>query len=290
MKRQMIKIDESLCNGCGVCVPNCHEGALQIVDGKARLISDLFCDGLGACIGHCPLDAISFEEREAEAYDERRVMEENILPAGRNTIIAHLRHLYEHNEHDYFKQGVAILAENDIDIPFEEILGKAEPVKSVQTPSGGCPGSKSIDFGGRPAKREGAGDESGDRPSELRQWPVQMHLVSPSASYFKNSDLLLASDCAPFAVADFHRDFLKGKSLAIACPKLDSNKEVYVQKLVAMIDEAKLNTITVMVMEVPCCNGLLHLVHAALSEAKRKVPVKVITISVQGEVLSDAWI
>ena len=287
MKRQMLKIDEEICNGCGACVPNCHEGALQIVDGKARLISDLFCDGLGACIGHCPLGAITFEEREAEAYNERRVMEENILPAGKNTIIAHLRHLYEHNESAYLKEGLEILKEHHINIPMEEITGIKEEVKMHHHGFGGCPGSRTIDFTENKKQTNTMPASGESQPSALRQWPVQMHLISPSAGYFKNSDLLLAADCVAFALGSFHQDYLTGKSLAIACPKLDSNKEVYLHKLVALIDEAKVNTITVMVMEVPCCGGLQQLAQNAAAQATRKVPVKVITVSVQGEILSE---
>lgn len=301
MKREIICIDESLCDGCGECVPNCHEGALQIVDGKARLISDLFCDGLGACIGHCPQGAITIEEREAEPYDERRVMLEHIIPAGRNTIIAHLKHMYEHNEHGYLKEAHQVLQDEGIKMTAEDYIAAPASCSSHQG-GGGCLGTQSIDLS-HPAQAESApiptpsavvsaGPISNNAPaaSELRQWPVQMHLLSPSAGYFKNSDLLLAADCVAFSVGDFHGTFLKGKTLAIACPKLDSNQEKYLQKLIALIDEAKINTITVMMMEVPCCGGLLRLVQSATSQAARKVPVKVIKIGIRGNVLAEEWI
>lgn len=299
MKREIICIDESLCDGCGECVPNCHEGALQIVDGKARLISDLFCDGLGACIGHCPQGAITIEEREAEPYNERRVMLEHIIPAGRNTIIAHLKHMHEHNEHGYLQEALESLQESGIHVSAHEYRAPLASCSSQQ--GGGCLGTQSIDLSvsaqtptptlASAAHAEAVGNaNSAPAASELRQWPVQMHLLSPSAGYFKNSDLLLAADCVAFSVGDFHGSFLKGKTLAIACPKLDSKQENYLQKLIALIDDAKINTITVMVMEVPCCGGLLRLVQSATSQASRKVPVKMIKIGIRGDVLSEEWV
>ncbi len=245
MKRAIISIDEKKCTGCGDCIPGCPEGALLVIDGKARLISDLFCDGLGSCVGHCPTGAMKIETRDAEPYDEKRVMEQNIVPAGANVIAAH------HH-------------------------------------SGGCPGSRPMDFSQKQSAVATAPIDS--VPSALRQWPIQLHLVSPEASYFHSSDLLLAADCTAFAVGDFHGSFMRGKSLAIACPKLDSNMEIYVEKLVAMIDMARLNTITVTIMEVPCCGGLMAIVDAALRKASRKVPVKKVVIGVQGDVLSEEWV
>lgn len=293
VKRQIIHIDEEICDGCGECIPNCHEGALQIIDGKARLISDLFCDGLGACIGHCPLGAISLEEREAEPYDEKRVMREHIIPAGRSTIIAHLKHLNDHNEHDYIQEALAVLAEHQISILPEEFQEKKSTCSTVRV--GGCPGVQSVDLSSpsqRSTNLESLHGKSAQpsATSELRQWPVQMHLISPAAGYFKNSDLLLAADCAGFSVGDFHQRFLKGKTLAIACPKLDVNREVYLKKMISLINEAKINTITTVMMEVPCCRGLLQMVQEATSKADRKVPVKVIVVSIRGEVLSEEWI
>ena len=202
MKRDIIKIDEDLCNGCGQCVPNCHEGALQVIDGKARLVSEQMCDGLGACIGHCPEGAITIEKASEQ-----------------NDIVTTL-----------------------------------------------------------------------DQPSELRQWPVQMHLVNPEAPYFRSADLLLAADCVAFSMGGFHSNHLKGKSLAIACPKLDQGTDSYIEKLTAMIDIAKVNTITVMMMEVPCCGGLLNMVRTALVSASRKVPVKKMIVGINGEVLQENWV
>ncbi len=282
-KREIITIDEDLCNGCGLCVPNCHEGALQIVDNKARLISDLFCDGLGACVGHCPQNAITVEMKEAEAYDEKLTMKERIVPAGPNTIKAHLEHLRDHKATEFFNQGIEYLKENNIPNPLDEVSEPAEEKTFC-----GCPGSQTMDFS--EDKKSEDVEESGKRTSQLQQWPVQLHLVSPQAPYFQNADVLIAADCTAFAVADFHKDFLKGKALAIACPKLDSNMDVYVDKITSMIDHSNVNTLTVMIMQVPCCGGLSHLVKEAANNATRKVPVKEIVVSLQGEVLSENWL
>jgi NAD-dependent dihydropyrimidine dehydrogenase PreA subunit len=303
MKRDILKIDEDLCNGCGDCVPNCHEGALQVIDGKIRLVSELMCDGLGACLGHCPTGAITIESREAEPYSETRVMEQ-MKNKGMNTIIAHLKHLKDHGEREFVHEGVTYLKEHRAELNFnlDELIsqvhnhGTAAPViKSVQSQphqhhneGGGCPGAKTMVI-----EKPGKADDNapiGEQPSELRQWPVQMHLVNPNASYFQNSDLLLAADCVAFSMGGFHSKHLKGKSLAIACPKLDHGSEIYIQKLTSMIDIAKVNTITVMMMEVPCCGGLLQMVKTALGNASRKVPVKKMIVGISGEVLQEEWI
>lgn len=275
-QREIIKIDEEKCNGCGLCVPNCPEGALQIIDGKARLVSDLFCDGLGACIGNCPEGAISVEEREAEEYDERKVME-NIVKQGKNTIKAHLQHLKDHGADKYLKQAKQYLEEKGIENPIKE---------EHHAHSASCPGSKIMEF----SKEENKLDEEGKRSSQLRQWPIQLHLISPNAPYFIGKDVLLAADCTAFSIGDFHKDFLKGKTLTIACPKLDSNREVYVEKIRKMIDEAKINTLTVLVMEVPCCSGLLQIAKKALDSATRKIPIKIIVVGIKGDILKEEWI
>ncbi len=284
MVREMVKIDEVLCNGCGLCVPGCHEGALQIIDGKARLISDLMCDGLGACIGHCPQGAITIEKREAGAYDEAGVVA-MMIPKGKNTLIAHLKHLKEHQEMIYLKQGVAYLRAHEADLGFslQEVIdavhgNQLQPAAAGHhhEHGGGCPGSRAMTIE-RPAKAV-AGVAMAEEPvsasSELRQWPVQMHLVNPQAPYYRNADVLIAADCVAYAMGDFHPHYLKGKSLAIACPKLDANTDVYLNKITAMIDYAHINTITVMIMQVPCCGGLLQIVNKAVSAAQRKIPVK----------------
>ena len=291
MKRDVVHIDHDLCNGCGECVPGCHEGALQIIDGKAVLISDLLCDGLGACIGHCPVGAITIEKREAEAYDEIKVMQ-LMVPKGKNTVIAHLKHLKDHNEIDFLKQGVQYLKENATSLPFsfdDVVRAVHKPQVSIMAEhqGGGCPGSRTMSFA-KPAQTAPSGD--GNAPSQLRQWPVQLHLVNPSASYFKDADVVIAADCVAFAMGNFHERFLKGKALAIACPKLDSNQEVYIDKITSLIDNARINTLTVVIMQVPCCGGLQRMTQMALANASRKIPLKVAVISVEGEVLSEDWV
>lgn len=284
MQRKIINIDEKKCTGCALCIPNCPEGAIRFIDGKARLISDLFCDGLGACLGHCPEGAITIEEREAEPYDERRVME-NIVKQGPNTIKAHLEHLQGHGQDEYLAAALAVLKEKGIKNPLE----KEEDMHAEHQHDahGGCPGARSMSFG---QKAKDAGDETGKRPSQLSHWPVQLHLISPMAPQFQGSDLLLSADCVAYALGDFHKDYLKGKSLAIACPKLDEGQEVYVEKLKALIDEAKINTLTVMIMQVPCCRGLLNIAQEAASQASRKVPVKCAVVGLQGEILQEEWV
>ena len=284
MKRDIIVIDEEKCTGCGVCIPSCKEGALQIIDGKARLISDLYCDGLGACVGHCPFDAMKIEEREAEAYDERKVMLENIIPAGENTIKAHLQHLMDHNGMKWYEEAVVVLEEMGIENTIRK--EKLEEMEAKHQ-GGGCPGSKAMAFEKEESK-ESIG--VGDTRSQLRQWPVQLHLLSPHAPYFENADLLLAADCVAFAMGNFHSGYLKNKTLAIACPKLDSSQESYIEKLVAMIDESKINTITCMIMEVPCCSSLLRLAKEAVNRANRNVPIKAITVGLQGEIIQESWV
>ncbi|HAM10580.1 MAG: 4Fe-4S ferredoxin [Bacteroidetes bacterium GWF2_41_9] len=309
MLRDILKIDEKLCNGCGLCVPNCHEGALQVIDGKVRLVSELMCDGLGACIGHCPEGAITIEKREAQPYNETRVIEQ-MADKGKNTIIAHLRHLKDHGETGFLQEGVTWLKSHKSQLNFNlnEVIsdvhnhGRTVAAETLTVAAaaqgahqhahnhggGGCPGSRSmvIEKPGDNGDREATGNQ----PSELRQWPVQMHLVNPNAPYFRGSDLLLAADCVAFSMGSFHSSQLKGKSLAIACPKLDQGMETYVEKLSSMIDIAKINTITVMMMEVPCCGGLLQMVKAALANTSRKVPVKKIIVGINGEVLQEEWV
>ena len=305
MKRDIIKIDEELCNGCGQCVPNCHEGALQVIDGKIRLVSELMCDGLGACIGHCPEGAITIESREAEPYSEALVMSK-MKDKGKNTIIAHMKHLKDHGETGFLQEAVLFLRTNKMDLSFDadsvikevhnhgNVAAAAAGLHVAQQHAnnhhheGGCPGSRTMVI--EKPEEQGKNTTVSDQPSELRQWPVQMHLVNPNAPYFRGADLLLAADCVAFSMGGFHSNHLRGKSLAIACPKLDHGTDTYVEKLSAMIDISKVNTITVMMMEVPCCGGLLQMVKSALANASRKVPVKQMIVGINGEVLEEEWI
>ena len=290
MKRKIIHIDPELCNGCGNCIPNCPEGALQMIDGKARLVSDLFCDGLGACIGECPVGAIRVEEREAEPYSESKVME-NIVRAGDNTIRAHLRHLEAHGETGFLEEARAYLRERGITVDIQ-----------APVPAGagcGCPGAQAREL----RKHAHAGAQPGAHaptptapareepreavPSELAHWPVQLHLIPPNGPAFREADVLLSADCAAYACGDFHRRFLAGRSLAIACPKLDGQQDVYLDKLTSLIDFAGIRSLTVLTMEVPCCRGLLRLALQAAEAAQRKIPVKWVELSIQGEVLQE---
>lgn len=275
-----------LCNGCEACVQGCHEGALQMIDGKVRMVSELYCDGLGACIGDCPVGAIELEEREAEPYNEIATIE-RMIPKGEKTILAHLKHLKEHGEFEYLKQGVSYLRANNIPIDVSLVHNMPAPgVKQV----GGCPGSREVSFAPVTAPSfKMATNVTSQLVSQLRQWPVQLHLLNPEAGYFQGADVVLAADCVAFSYADFHNSFLTGKILAIACPKLDSNKESYLEKLKTMITRSNINTLTVVIMEVPCCGGLLGLAQKAVAESGQKIPVKLVIVGVKGDIQREEW-
>lgn len=235
MKRSIVYIDEEKCNGCGLCIPNCAEGAIKIINGKAKLVDDRFCDGLGACLGHCPQDAITIIERDAPEFDEEAVK----------------RH---------FKPKMA-----------DKKVEKSLPC--------GCPGSMEMDF--RREKKSAGGATARQKP-ELRQWPVQLMLVSPEASYFRDAELLVAADCVPFAYPNFHSDFLAGKSLIIGCPKLD-DAGFYVDKLTELIKKNNIKGITLVNMEVPCCFGLQRIVEEAVAKSGKVLPVRQSVITIRGE-------
>jgi NAD-dependent dihydropyrimidine dehydrogenase PreA subunit len=265
-KRKIIKIDEAKCNGCGLCIPNCPEGALQIIDKKARLVSDLFCDGLGACIGHCPRGAITIEEREAEVYNEKKVMK-NIVKQGENVLKAHLEHLKAHNEEKYLKHAVDYLKEKGIKNPLVDL-----PCR--------CPGTAVKDF--RKDSNSLPVASAPKAESQLRQWPVQLKLVPANASYLNGADLLIAADCVPFAYANFHQDLLKGKILLVGCPKLD-DLEFYKEKISAILRNNVIISITYAHMEVPCCSGLIGVIKYAIDASGKNIPFKDITITIKGE-------
>jgi ferredoxin len=290
--RKIIEIDDETCTGCGLCIPNCPEGALQVIDGKVRLVGDLFCDGLGACIGYCPEGAIRVVEREAEPYDERKVIA-NIARQGANTIKAHLEHLRDHGEDQLLRQALGWLAESGTPLPAE--LAAADAVEPEPRGHQGCPGARSMELKplATPAAAPARTGASTIAPagSELANWPVQLHLLAPMAPQFRGRDVLLAADCTAFALGSFHERLLKGKMLAIACPKLDDGADIYREKLTALVDHAQINTLTVAMMEVPCCRGLLALAREAVDKAKRTVPVKAVTLAIKdGSVLSEAWV
>lgn len=246
MKRQIIKIDEDKCNGCQACVTSCHEGAIAMVNGKAKLIRDDYCDGLGNCLPACPTGAITFEEREAAAYDEEAVLKNM---AKKNAVSADHA---AHSAHAHTHQG------------------------------GGCPGMavrsfKPVTAAASPVSGRGAGQEE----SELRQWPVQIKLVPVNAPYFQGANLLIAADCAAYAYAGFHQDFIKNHVTVIGCPKLDAGD--YTEKLTAIIAENDIKSVTIVRMEVPCCGGLSHAATEALKASGKFIPWQVVTISVDGK-------
>lgn len=257
MKRKIIKINEEKCTGCGLCVPGCHEEAIKIIDGKARLVKDAFCDGLGACLGECPEGALSIEEREADAFDELMVKE-------------NIERQKKEESHPSGSQSV-------------------KPNIHIMSHGGTCPGSAHTVLERDPLSAA-ASHPSQAQTSELTHWPVQMHLINPAADFFHGKDMVLAADCTAFALGDFHVRFLKGKTLAIACPKLDEGQEEYIEKIRRLADEAAINTLTVIIMQVPCCSGLIQIAKAGLDKATRKVPLKAVIIGIKGEVLSEEWL
>ncbi|MBM3332208.1 4Fe-4S dicluster domain-containing protein [candidate division WOR-3 bacterium] len=269
-KRKIIRIDEEKCTGCGQCIPNCPEGALQVIDGKARLISDLFCDGLGACVGNCPEGAMEVTEREAEPYDEARVME-NIVKAGPNTIAAHLHHLKEHGATAYYNEAVACLEKKGIPMPREK--------KNLAC---GCPGSAVRDLSPEPAKAATAAPGAA-RSSRLRNWPIQLMLVPVSAPYLRNADLLLSADCVGSSHPNFHDELLKDRVLIIACPKLDDTDH-YLEKLTELFRENEPKSVMVAHMTVPCCFGLVQIVQQAIAASGKPIPFAQVTIGLDGKV------
>lgn len=239
--RKIIQIDEEKCDGCGNCVINCAEGALAIVDGKAKVISDNLCDGLGACIGECPQDALEIIEREAEAFDEEAVE-------------AHLE-------------------------------ARTDAPRSQETMACGCPSTQIQAFApcaqaNRPVRQASADS------SALTHWPVQIHLIPPNAPFLKGADLLVAADCVPVAFPSFHRDFLQGKTVMLGCPKLD-NAQAYVDKFAAIFKTAGIQSITTVVMEVPCCAGLPRIVAKALDIAGVKLPFSQVVVSTRGRIIEE---
>ena len=309
--RTIIEIDQERCNGCGACETGCPEGALKVIDGKARLVGESLCDGLGACIGRCPIDAIRVVEREAEGYDEIAVIEE-ILPQGAAVLAAHFAHLDHHGQDLYLKKAAAWLHSKNLPLPkgFERFLAAspapaaapaavpaaarpsaaAAPSAAFAKPcSGGCPGTltRSIHPVQVATTAAAAALQSAasfpERPSgasTLRNWPIQLHLANPRAPHFADARLLVAADCTAFSLGSFHRDFIDGRSLVIACPKLDSGRDLYVSKLSAMIAQAA--SVSVVIMEVPCCSGLLKLVQEARASSGAQTPIEVLIAGIDG--------
>ncbi len=273
--RKIIEIDDELCTGCGVCIPNCPEGALQVIDGKARLISDIFCDGLGACLGECPEDAISIIEREAEPYSERLVME-NMMKHGDNTVYAHLKHLQDHGETGLLNEALAYLEEIGHPNLLEHPPAGADAVPDMHACGLDEP---EMVIGDVEDARAPAG--SPRQESQLRQWPVQLNLVNPNAPFLKGKELLVAADCVPVAVANFHQDYLRGRSVVIGCPKFDDAR-AYLEKFKQILAVNDIEKVKLLHMEVPCCFGLKALVDRAVQVSGKDIQVEEVVISVQG--------
>ncbi len=264
MLREIVIIDEEKCDGCALCVPACHEGAIQIIDGKARLVDDRFCDGLGACLGHCPQDAIRIVQRKAVAFDEQAAM-------------AHVR------DTEAAGQQSAPAAPTGL-----QSTRLAESASAPQ--AGGCPSARFAQLGG--GRRRGNDDEpadaapAGSARSELTHWPIQLRLLPPFAPVLRGARLLVCADCVPFAYADFHSKMLRGRAVVIACPKLDETSG-YVEKLAEIMRLNEPEEITVARMEVPCCSGILMSVLEARQRAGTHTPVCDAVLSVEGELLEE---
>ncbi|MCX7881998.1 MAG: 4Fe-4S dicluster domain-containing protein [Brevinematales bacterium] len=256
MKRKMIVINHDLCDGCGLCIPQCPEGALQIIDGKARLVSEFYCDGLGACVGRCPKNALRIEEREAQPYDEEKTIE-NILSQGRNVIDAHLNHLVSHNQWKDYEIATHILSEKKI--PFTPIEPSPKKFPSI----------------------------SGENEAfTLTNWPIQLHLVNTDNEIWYQSHILFAADCTAVSLPTFHT-YAREKKLLIACPKLDIHQEVYREKLITLFKKGAPVSFTLMIMEVPCCRGLAILAQKARDISGNNIPIRVITVGIEGSIVKE---
>ena len=243
INRKIIQIDEEKCDGCGQCVPSCAEGAIQIVDGKARLVSEKYCDGLGACLGECPNNALHVVEREAEDFDEKAVEK-------------------------YLKMAAPSQSPEEL------------PVMAC-----GCPSAQIQSFD-RPVTCEEANKPVSQTGgvSALSHWPVQIKLVPPTAPFLKGADLLVAADCVPFAYPDFHRDFMQGKVVMVGCPKFD-DAETYIQKFTDVFKTAGVKSVTVVTMEVPCCQGLPVIVKTGMAAANVEAPMTHVVVGMRGGII-----
>jgi len=238
--RKIIEIDEELCTGCGECVPDCAEGSLQIIDGKARLVSDNLCDGLGACLGSCPTGALKIVEREAEDFDEEAVKK--------------------------------FLAQK----------------KQKEAAAGSCPSAKLTTL--QPVTPcQAANEPTSQEGSALGHWPVQIRLIPPTAPFLENCDLLIAADCCAVSYGSLQQDFIRGRVVMMGCPKFD-DQQMYVDRFTELFTTRKLNSVTILIMEVPCCSSMLQIVRKAYDEAGASVPIRQVVISTQGQILNDkAW-
>ena len=280
MKRTIIRIDADLCNGCGICVSACEESAIEIINGKATLVRENFCDGLGNCLPACPQDAITFEEREAPAFDAAAV-------------------------EAFQKEARPVEDAPDDDVSAAEVTAGDAPVTgtadaaNASQASCGCPGAAMRDMrgaagsaaaaaaaAGAAAAASGSNENAAVRAeSALRTWPIQMKLVPVNAPYFNGSDLLIAADCAAFASGNFHADYMRDHVTVIGCPKLDAVD--YSEKLAAILGGNDIKSVTVVRMEVPCCGGLTAACRQAIEICGEELPLRVVTLSVEGKVLKD---
>jgi NAD-dependent dihydropyrimidine dehydrogenase PreA subunit len=265
--RKIVRIDEELCDGCGNCVTTCAEGALQIVDGKARLVRELFCDGFGDCVGECPTGALTIEERESEPFDFQATRA-HVAATGGATALLRLEEAARQHESEG-RAGLPVV----------------EPSGSRHSHSGGCPGSR-VRFSTHTAHAEAVGADGPKQaiPSELRQWPVQLHLVQPGNPFFHDREMVVLSTCGPVASADVHWRFLRGRSVVVACPKLDDTRP-YAAKLGAILRDPSIPKVIVVRMEVPCCGGLTAIARdAAELSGRRDLVLEEVTLGVNGDV------
>ena len=263
MVRQIIHIDEEKCNGCGLCASACHEGAIEMVNGKAKLVRENFCDGFGDCLPGCPTGAITFETREAPEYDEVAVKAS------------------KENQ----SEGKVMTTEEIIQIE-DETKRKAAMMAHLaaggEHPAGGCPGSQMLQFN-HEDNSSSAQTQQGHPTSRLNQWPCQIKLVPTQAPFFQNAKLLIAADCTAYAYANMHEEFMRGKTTIIGCPKLDDVD--YSEKLTAIIRDNDIKSVTIVRMEVPCCGGLQRAAETALKNSGKFIPWQVVTISRDGKIL-----
>jgi len=234
--RKIIQIDENLCDGCGQCVIACAEAAIEIIDGKARVIADRYCDGLGACLGECPQGALTIIEREADEFDEQAVSTR---------------------------------------------VQEQQQVQDTEKPISQCPSAQTRQFAARTPSTQSSAAPS---QSELSTWPVQLSLVAPDTPFLDNADLLVAADCTPFAYPDLHRDFLPGRVLLCGCPKFD-DQEAYVQKITSIFEHNTIRSVTVLIMEVPCCSGMPKIIEKALEASGKKIPVETVVVGIEGGII-----
>jgi ferredoxin len=269
MKRAIIRINEKLCNGCGKCVDACAEGAIKLVNGKAKLVKEQYCDGFGDCLGECPTGALTIEKREAPGFDREAVLK-HVRAEGGEAAVTRMRQAEERHQPAH--------------------AGRApDHGRHSHGPGSGCPGlrqrmAEGLATGPAFATADGAGLPSQAIPSELHQWPVQIHLVSPDAPYFRNRELVVLSTCAPVASADVHWRFLRGRAVVVGCPKLDRT-EGYAEKLASILQDGTIPAVVVVRMEVPCCGGLTALVREAAGRTGRSdLTVREVVVGLNGDV------